>query len=63
MSMSKTCKWCGGEFNSISASGSTQFCSKKCLNADKEFRQKEKSSKPSSGKSILGTLFSLIFKK
>lgn len=65
MSLYSACKWCGDKFPASSASGSSLFCSKKCLAADKENRQKEKqrTSTPSSGKSILGTLFSLIFKK
>lgn len=65
MSLYSTCKWCGNQFPASSASGSTLFCSKKCLTADKEDRQKQKqrTSTPSSGKSLLGTLFSLFFKK
>ena len=64
MSLYRNCNWCGKEIP-VSTAYNTSYCSKKCYNEERESRreEKERTSTPSSGKSILGTLFSLIFKK
>lgn len=61
--MSHNCNWCGKTFETSSSSVGNVYCSRKCRTEKEESKQRKKDVTPSSGKSILGTLFSLLFKK